>query len=239
MRWFSTHDGARRVKVPFASRGLSEPTRKRLELAVAVAQERLLGTHVDHALDMIDLVDGEVGFDDALDIYTRLLRLPEDEARNIGTRALAILGQEAESTNNWPERLAEEDGRDEGDERSFFGQIRQRLKGRVHDDLRRKIEFAAARTEVALLETHVANALNFITVVETQDDLKEKEIIEIYLDALDVRESIAEVAHYLALTRIADGLRERGELPPATRGRPVSKDFREPRHLKVIESEGG
>ena len=74
------------------SKGLSEGARKRVELAVAVAQEKLLATHVDHALDLISLVNEEVSFTDALEIYSRLLRLEEDDAQNISTRSLAILG---------------------------------------------------------------------------------------------------------------------------------------------------
>ncbi|NIP78062.1 MAG: hypothetical protein GWM90_02195, partial [Gemmatimonadetes bacterium] len=46
-----------------------------MELAVAVAQEKLLSAHVDHALDLIALVNEDVSFPDALEIYTRLLRL--------------------------------------------------------------------------------------------------------------------------------------------------------------------
>src|SRR5690606_41339086 len=48
----------------------SFPTRRSSDL-IAVAQERLLGTHIDHALDLIARVGHQVPFDDALDIYTR------------------------------------------------------------------------------------------------------------------------------------------------------------------------
>src|SRR5690606_34219222 len=59
-----------KVKNPFSSKDLSEATRRRIELAIAVAQERLLSTHVDHALRLIRLVGEQVPFENALGIYT-------------------------------------------------------------------------------------------------------------------------------------------------------------------------
>jgi hypothetical protein len=195
-------------------KGLSPAARKRVELAVAVSQEKLLSTHVDHALDLIDLVNQEVSFTDALEIYSRLLRLDEDESRNIGTRALAILGEKVEKGEPLPlesKRIADEaapdpdDGSEPG--RSFLGTFRQRLRGRVNEELRRRIELVAARTEVALIHTHVDNALHFVDFLDGV--MNERQAIDLYLDALDVRDAIAEVVYYLSLARIADDI-----LPP-------------------------
>lgn len=194
------------------SKGLSEGARKRVELAVAVAQEKLLATHVDHALDLIALVDDQVSFTDALEIYSRLLRLEEDDAQNISTRSLAILGEKVGAKGTIPERPAQapepepEESREgsDGNGRSLFGGLRARLRGRVNEELRRKIEFIAARTEVALIRTHVENAVHFVEILE--DEMEEKQAVELYLDALDVRESIAEVTYYLALSRLAEDI---------------------------------
>lgn len=190
-------------------KGLSESARKRVELAVAVGQEKLLSAHVDHALDLIALVDDQVSFTDALEIYARLLRLDDDEAQNISTRALAVLGEKAGHDASWPEPRAqpEKPARSEESEeggRSIFGKLRGRLKGRVNEGLRRKIEFIAARTEVALIRTHVDNALHFASILE--EELEDRQAVELYLDALDVRESVAEVTYYLALSRLADDI---------------------------------
>ncbi|NIP83373.1 MAG: hypothetical protein GWM90_30755, partial [Gemmatimonadetes bacterium] len=149
----------------------------------------------------------DVSFPDALEIYTRLLRLDEDESQNIRTRALAILGEKAEQTGDWPEAeppepaTAEEESRS----RSLFGQLKSRLRGRVKDDLRRRIEFIAARTEVALIGTHKENALHFVQFL-ADEGVGEQKAVELYLDALDVRESIAEVTYYLALSELADSV---------------------------------
>jgi hypothetical protein len=193
-----------------AWKGLSEPARKRVELAVAVAQEKLLTAHVDHALDLIALVNQDVSFTDALEIYSRLLRLEEDQARNISTRTLAILGEKVEKDGRTaPSEPAPSADPEEDEEsgRSMFGQMRQRLRGRVNEELRRRIELIAARTEVALIDTHVDNALQFVDFLDSE--MNERQAIDLYLDALDVRDSIAEVVYYISLSRIADDV-----LPP-------------------------
>ncbi len=223
------------------SKGLSEAARKRVELAVAVTQEKLLATHVDHSLDLIALVDDQVSFSDALEIYSRLLRLDEDEAQNIGTRSLAILGEKADEKGAWPEprpaptpapEPESEDGTRVASRWSLFGNLRNRLRGRVNEDLRRKIELIAARTEVALIRTHVENAVHFVNILK--DEMEEKEAVELYLDALDVRESIAEVTYYLTLSRLADDiLPEHGSGLAAARkeaGLPAHADVAGPLH---------
>jgi hypothetical protein len=189
-------------------KGLSPAARKRVELAVAVSQEKLLTVHVDHALDLIQLVNQDVSFTDSLEIYSRLLRLEEEDARNISTRALAILGEKVEHFNELPEpQVQPESENDDEGGRSFFGSFRQRLRGRVNEELRRRIELVAARTEVALIQTHVDNSLHFIDFLD--GEMNERQAIELYLDALDVRDAIAEVVYYLSLSRIADDI-----LPP-------------------------
>lgn len=202
------------MKNPFSSKDLSDSMRRRVELAIAVAQERLLSTHVDHALRLIQLVGDQVPLENALGIYTRLLRLSDDEARVITTRALAIIGEQTRDESDMPEPLTLEPPEPEEVEttgRSFLRNMRQRLRGRVKDDLRRWVELAAARTEVALLNTHVENACNFVELLEKEQ--APTEAVELYLDALEVRESVAEVTYYLALARIAEE-----ELPDAGRG---------------------
>lgn len=186
--------------------------RRRVELAIAVAQERLLSTHVDHALRLIQLVGEQVPFQNALSIYTRLLRLSDDEARVITTRALAILGEQSDTAEAWTEAQVDSDADRDSPEtrRSLLAGMRQRLRGRVKDDLRRWVELAAARTEVAILNAHVENAVNFVELLDREQPASDA--VELYLDALQVRESIAEVTYYMTLARLAED-----ELPDSGR----------------------
>jgi len=195
------------MRNPFTSKSLSETMRRRVELAVAVAQERLLNTHIDHALRLIQLVGEQVPFEDALGIYVRLLRLSNEEARIITSRALAALGEQSARITPRP-TLVPEDAEDHGQEtpaserRSLINAMRQRLRRRVNHELRRWVELSAARTEVALLDAHVQNALSFCESL--RPELPDTEAVELYLDALDVRDAVAEMAYYLALARLAE-----------------------------------
>jgi hypothetical protein len=208
------------VKNPFSSNDLSDSMRRRVELAVAVAQERLLATHVEHALLLIQLVGEQVPFENALVIYTRMLRLSEDEARVITTRALATLGEQGVRGEIWPELSSEEAPPSKEPRQSFMNLMRSRLRGRVNDEMRRKVELAAARTEVAILHTHVENSLQFVDLLE--NEMPYIEAVELYLDALQVRDSIAEVTAYMALARLAEGHLPATDLPVQDRPtRPV------------------
>jgi hypothetical protein len=71
----------------------SRAVQRQVDLTTAVCQERLLATHVRHVLAMVDLVSDQLAFDEALDIYVRVLRLSPEQARNVGSRALAELGR--------------------------------------------------------------------------------------------------------------------------------------------------
>lgn len=225
------------MKNPFTSKDLSEPMRRRVELAIAVAQERLLSTHVNHALGLIQLVGDQVPFENALNIYTRMLRLSDDESRVITTRALAILGERAAETEEWPEFASAQaqsaPANGETARRKFMNTFRQRLRGRVKDDLRRYVELAAARTEIAILDTHVDNAMNFVELLEK--DLTFDESVELYLEALEVRESIAEVAYYMALTRLSETFLPKRPGAPETDN--PSSIMNAPRRLKVVDKE--
>jgi hypothetical protein len=56
---------------------------------------------------------------------------------------------------------------DDEDARSFLRNMRQRLRGRVKDDLRRWVELSAARTEVAILEhARRQRGMNFVELLE-------------------------------------------------------------------------
>ncbi len=191
------------------SSDLSDAAQKRADIAIAMAEERLLETHVEHALKLIELTGNHIEFDEALDIYTRLLRLSADDARSITTQALARLGERGEPSSwTMEKRPAEKPGVE--DRRSILTSFRSRLRGRVNDELRTWVEYQAARTEVALLETHVQNALHFVDILKAE--VQANEAVEVYLDALEVRDSIAEVVYYIALARVAED-----HLPPGAR----------------------
>lgn len=223
------------MKTPFVSKGLSLAARRHVEIAIAVAQERLLSTHVEHALELIELVGDQVPFDDALEIYNRLLRITPEEERIITTRALAILGEREGQPQGWAERMANADAAAANGGGSIFSNLRQRLRGRVNDELRHWIELEAARTEVALLHTHVANAINFVEIL--QNEMPLTEATELYLEALDVRDSIAEVVYYITLARLNGSIIPARNKEPAIQVGPVTQTTPDDRLLRVVEND--
>jgi hypothetical protein len=222
-----------RLKNLFVARDLPDSVRRRIELAVAVAQEHLLTTHVRHALALVRVTGDRVSYGQAVGIYTRVLGLSEDEARVVTTRALAALGEQA-AADDWPELPAEPPPEERTvRRRTLLDVVRHRLRGRVDEDMRRRVEFAAARAEVALLDTHIANALEFLDILEKE--MPATDAVELYLDALEVREGITEVVYYKALAQLADT--PMPDAVPQTPNAPPPPRKDEPR-LRVVERDG-
>ena len=199
----------------------SRTLQRQVDLTTAVCQERLLSTHVRHVLALVDLVSDRMPFDDALDIYVRVQRLTPEQARNIGSRALAELGRRggpalAEATARpapVPEVEPEEETRAAGSARpdALFSRLRRRVRGRVQDELRERINLAAARTEDGILETHVHNSLSFARALASE--LSASESIELYLETMMLPEGMADVVYNRALSIIAEQV-----LPPLPAG---------------------
>jgi hypothetical protein len=199
------------------TRKISRAMQRQVDLTTAVCQERLLSTHVRHVLALVDLVSEELPFDSALDIYARILRLTPEQARNVGSRALAAIGRrsgltEADELNL---DLSEDDdaddlpdrGSEEGRFDAVFSRVRRRIRGRVKDDLRQTINLAAARAEDSLFETHVQNALVFGKALAEEVPLHEA--VDLYLDAMAIPEGVSDVIFNRALRVVADDV-----LPP-------------------------
>lgn len=201
------------------TRKISRSMQRQVDLTTAVCQERLLSAHVRHVLALVDLVADELPFDSAVDIYARILRLTPEQARNVGSRALAAIGRrtgltEAEELNL---DLSDDDSDlvDEGPDRggeegrfdAVFSRVRRRIRGRVKDDLRQRINLAAARAEDALFETHVQNALVFGKALSEEVPLHEA--VDLYLDVMAIPEGVSDVIFNRALRVVADDV-----LPP-------------------------
>jgi hypothetical protein len=201
---------------------------RQVDLATAVAQEKLLDTHVRHVLGLVELVSPQLPFDAALDIYARILRLNPEQARNVGSRAFADLGRRGLLSGGTSAEvtLMEDDAADREDARrptsdeagrfeQVFSRVRRRIRGRVQDDLRHRINLAAARAEDDLFERHVANALEFARSLQAEVPLHEA--VDLYLEIMSVPEGVSDVVFNRALRHVADG-----ELPPLESGAEVA-----------------
>lgn len=200
------------------TRNTSRAMQRQTDLATAVAQEKLLATHVRHVLSLVELISDQVPFDSALDIYARILRLNPEQARNVGSRAFAELGRRGALPAGQPEvTLLEDDAQDREDRAAppsdggrfeqVFSRVRRRIRGRVQDDLRHRINLAAARAEDSLFEQHVDNALEFARALSAEVPLHEA--VDLYVEIMAVPEGVSDVVFNRALRRVADT-----ELPP-------------------------
>jgi hypothetical protein len=197
------------------NKNISRAARRQVDLTTAVCQERLLATHVQHVLALVDLVSDQLPFDRALDVYVRILGLNAEQARNIGSRALAALGRrgglpDVEDLEFTPDEEEPDEGpRDEGEGRGdrIFSKFKRRIRGRVQDDLRNRIALAAARAEDDLLATHVRNSLTFVKALK--NEVSDANAVELYLDTMVLPEGVADVVYNRALRTIADKV-----LPP-------------------------
>lgn len=203
------------------TRNTSRTMQRQIDLTTAVCQERLLAMHVRHVLALVDLTAERLPFDAALDIYVRILRLNPEQARNIGSRALAALGEreglpevsdeDLRHAEEPPEEAEEGGGRFD----AVFSRVRRRIRGRVHEDLRNRINLAAARAEDAVFETHVENSLIFAKALS--DEVPLPEAVEMYLEIMLLPEGVSDVVFNRALRTVADDVLP--PLPPARGGR--------------------
>jgi hypothetical protein len=187
------------VADPSGSRATRRRRRAELEIAAAVARERLVTAHVEQALSLIEGAGDRLSPQRALAIYARLHRLGAQEAKLITNRTLAILGERVARS---PLGGGGEAGEPPADSpRSLLQQIRHRLRGRTQHELRRWVELHTGRAEVALLEVHVDNALRFVNVLGPERSVAEA--VEEYTATIGVRPTLTEVVYYFVLDRLS------------------------------------
>lgn len=216
------------------NRNQSRTLQRQIDLTTAVCQERLLNTHVRHVLALVDLVSDQLPFDSALDIYVRILRLTPEQARNVGSRALAALGKRAglpDVTVGDLDVMGESpDDRDEESEAAsagggrfdaVFSRVRRRIKGRVQEDLRHRINLAGARAEDDLFQTHVENSLIFAKALT--EEMQLSDAVELYLETMVIPEGVSDVIFNRALRTVADDV-----LPPLSASREPRRGVEEP-----------
>ena len=75
-------------------RRLDESAERRLKLAHARAEERIIDAHVENALMFVDSLAEDLSYDRAIDTYVRVMSVPEPLASIVATRVLVVLGQE-------------------------------------------------------------------------------------------------------------------------------------------------
>jgi hypothetical protein len=183
---------------------VSRRLRAELQIAAAMARERIVETHVRQLLELIQIAERQLAHKRTIEIYVRLHSVDQETARLIGSMALATLGRRREIDGTIRLDAADTDPAPASDPdapRSLLGQLRRRLRGRVYHDLRQRIELHTGRTNVAFLHIHLENALRFVQILTPH--LSTSTAVELYTELVKVRRSMAEVIYFLVLDRLS------------------------------------
>jgi hypothetical protein len=190
--------------------------RPQLQIAAALARERLAEVHFRYAAELVDHACPDIDPSRVLAIYVRLHGLRGADATRLYHSVFVSLGR-----RQAPKPLvdgAPAEGAGWKTPQSVLGQIRNRLRGRVNTELREWVEYHTGRAETELLGAHVDNALQFVQLLEPR--LGIAEAVAVYAEELAVQPRITETIYYLALARrspasskAAPGQPSRGDLP--------------------------
>jgi hypothetical protein len=210
------------------ARKLAAGKGRKLQVAAAVAREAVVQLHVAHALDLIRHAAGRVPDLRMLGIYIRLLDLSGPGEEVVTNRVLASLDgarpvadpRSVVFRDMQAEHAADTADADVVDaDRSLLRTLRRRLRGRVHDELRRTVELRTGVAKVALLDTHVTHACGFVRLLAESHTIADA--CAVYAEMVSVPPSLAGVLYIMVLDRIAAD-----EAPAAWPAAP--KDAREP-----------
>ena len=181
---------------------LTPALRRQLEVAAAVASEDVVQMHAARALELVELAHERVTAPRMLLIYSRVHNLDASSAQTVATRVLATLGQRAVESGALVQAWREDEEEEVfGDSRSLLRVIRERLRGRIHHDLRRWIELHTGEVQVALLELHTTHALRFLQLLDSE--FPTSAAVDTYARMLGVRETHRTALYYSVLARLA------------------------------------
>ncbi len=178
---------------------LTAEKRRELMVAAAVAHEAVLQTHVVRAMRLIELSNNRVSVMRMLSIYTRLHNLSKTDVEALANRVLALLGRSRKTAT--PAVYVEGESENFDDRRSIMGSVRERLRGRRLNDLRRWTELHTGSTQAALLDLHVRHALRFVQELQATHDVEEA--IEVYEEMVEVPETMTSALRIYVLDRLA------------------------------------
>lgn len=198
------------------SRTLSASRRRQLEVAAAVAREAVTKYHVTSALRLIELGADRVSVTRMLDIYLRLHGLLGAQAELLAYSVLAALGNRSPDGHT-AALLAGRDNVEADEPVSLLHELKRRLRGRVHHDLRRWVELATGAAQAGILEIHVSHAIRFAEDLAPSHSVAQA--CALYADMAGVPRSLRDSLQILLLDRLASKELPRSELRIATTDR--------------------
>ena len=182
------------------------PVRRALEVASAVAHDRLLEEHRLCALELLERAKQELPTDRIVEMYLRLHHLDEADALLLQQRLLLAAGRHRRVNQVVIGGGDEQPGGLLEAPRGLLSSVRRRLRGRVHAELRLWVELQTGRTEMRLLRIHAEEALGFVRALD--GILTSGSAVELYQRRLKVRSSLREVLYLMVLEQLGAGTAE-------------------------------
>ena len=193
---------------PRIPRGLPESTRRRLEVATAMAWEALIETHTQQAREFIDLLEGRLDFEEALLRYLREMDLTEAIATAVRTRVLVALedrpAKPALQLHDEEDDTRKDVEPDEG-WRRFRPDVMVRSvidRQKRNEETENWIELALARAEESVIRTHIDNAITFAALLEDQASLGRG--VQAYLGAVQLTGGRSQSVFQRTMAQLAD-----------------------------------
>ncbi len=180
---------------------LTAEKRRELMVTAAVAREALLQMHVSRAVNLIELSGNRVSVMRMLSIYARVQELSKADDETITNRVLALLGNRRKGHKEPAAVYVEGEDENPSVNRSLFGSMRDRMKGRRFHDLRRWVELHTGSTQAALIEIHVRHALRF--VYELNETHAVVDALEVYRELVEVPDNLTDALYIYVLDRLA------------------------------------
>ena len=180
---------------------LSAVKRRELQVAAAVAREAVVALHVQRALELVQHAAGRVPALRMVDIYLRLLGLTGATAEVVVNRALASIGRNRSPDSTAENSLLSDHEDEEQQDMSLLRSIKGRLRGRVHDTLRRSVELHTGATQAALLDLHVHHARTFIELLGEGQGIEAG--CKMYAELVHVPASLMPVLYIFVLDQMA------------------------------------
>ena len=176
------------MRRPFGrNRGFMNETGEQLHLAAAVAAEAVVAEHVRYALELVDEGGDRVPVERLLGAYGRLHHLTDQEHRQLTDRVLVAIGRNPNAVTRGALRPP----------RSVFRRATDRMRGRVHTDLREWVDRHTARVELAVLDVHVEHALRFVAILFEEG--APEDAVNLYAETMRLRPTMAEMVRLRVL----------------------------------------
>jgi hypothetical protein len=173
---------------------------KDLNMLLAVGRKRLADAHFTYAMELIEHAAPHVSPPRALDIYSRLHHLTEEEFRALKNRVLVAYAKRAPSDEKLATFVGINGDVDWDITATVFQKLKKRLKGRQNLELRRWVELHTGRAEAELLSIHVENV---IRLYGSLGDLSPVlDAVRLYMETMTLRNTLHDALYIATCDRM-------------------------------------